>query len=93
MAKSIWNQKNFFYFNGEWLNFHDYGYERGAVLTVVRIHEHPQKSTRRMMGKIRREYGEITGLKKGDSGYGDENPDEWVLPIVLQELREHLEAI
>ena len=92
MAKSLWNEKNFFEYNGEWLNFHDYGYYGGAVLTVVRIHEHPQIPTRRMKGKIRKEHGEITSLKKGDSGYNDENPDEWMAPQDLQELRELLEG-
>ena len=76
MAKSVSNQQNWYRWNGGlWVNFHDYHYKSGAVLTVVRYAE-GRKFSRDLLGKYRTVKGVEQKFRKDDC-YKDENPDEW----------------
>lgn len=86
MGRHIWEKQNWVRWNPVMmLNFHDYGYRDGSVLTIVRYN--PKKGwTREMLGKYRVINGEILPLKSDDKK-PDEKPHTWWTPERLIKLR------
>ena len=71
-----------------WVNFHDYYYRDGSILTVVRYRE-GKGWTRDILGKYRRINGEPCALKSDDKRR-DEDPSTWWAAERLVALREDL---
>jgi hypothetical protein len=93
MGKHIRDDKNWKRWNGGmWLNFHDYHYYEGSILTVVRFRQGGKGFTRDMLGKYRKDKrGNLCALRSDDT-YKDEDPSSWWSAERLITLREALEG-
>jgi hypothetical protein len=88
--KSIGNKQNWARWNGPlWVNFHDYFYTDGSVLTVVRYRSGGKGWTRDILGKYRRVNGAFSVLRSDDT-YKDEEPSTWWEPTKMLGLRRDL---
>jgi len=93
MGKHIWDKQNWYRFNGPlWVNFHDYGYFEGSILTVVRYREGGKGFTNDKYGKYRKDKrGNLCALRSDDL-YKNEDPSTWWSAERLITFRESFEG-